>query len=122
MGFVHIALAVAALASGLAVALLPKGTRRHRLLGRVYVASMLGLNLTALAIYNLFGVFGPFHVAALISLATVAAGWVPALRVARCAGGSTCTPRSWPGRTSDCSPRSCRRSAPGSRECRLPRP
>jgi uncharacterized membrane protein len=55
-----------------------KATQLHRTLGYLYVASMLGLNVTALMIYRLFGRFGPFHVLALISLATVVAGLLPA--------------------------------------------
>jgi uncharacterized membrane protein len=80
LGWAHTASAVAALAAGAAVLLLTKGTRTHRRLGWLYVASMLALNGTALLIYRLFGGFGPFHVAALFSLATVVAGVVPAVR------------------------------------------
>jgi predicted membrane protein DUF2306 len=38
---------------------------------------MILLNATALMIYDLYGRFGPFHVASVISLATVGAGFVP---------------------------------------------
>jgi hypothetical protein len=38
---------------------------------------MVLLNATALMIYDLYGRFGPFHVASVISLATVGAGFVP---------------------------------------------
>ena len=41
---------------------------------------MVGLNVTALSIYRLTGVFGPFHWAALFSLATIVAGVVPVRR------------------------------------------
>lgn len=51
-----------------------KGTRSHRRLGWIYAVSMLGLNVTALMIYRLFGGFGPFHVAAIASLATLLGG------------------------------------------------
>jgi hypothetical protein len=44
---------------------------------------MLFLNLTALSIYHLFGRFGPFHVASVISLATICAGFVPAVLIVR---------------------------------------
>ena len=54
------------------------GTQLHRVIGYLYVASMLGLNVTALLIYRVFGTFGPFHVLAVISLATVVAGLLPA--------------------------------------------
>jgi uncharacterized membrane protein len=52
----------------------------HRRIGWVYVGSMIAMNGTALVIYRLFGGFGPFHVAALLSLATVIAGLVPVMR------------------------------------------
>lgn len=45
--------------------------------GRLYVASMLVLNVTAFGIYNLFGRFGVFHWFALASLATIIAGMIP---------------------------------------------
>jgi uncharacterized membrane protein len=80
LGWVHTACAVAALVSGAAVLLRRKGTAGHRRLGWVYVGSMVALNATALLIYRLTGAFGPFHVAAVLSLATVAGGIVPAVR------------------------------------------
>ena len=39
---------------------------------------MLLLNATSFLIYDLYGRFGPFHVAAVISMATTAAGFAPA--------------------------------------------
>lgn len=41
---------------------------------------MAGLNGTAFMIYRLFGTFGPFHMAALLSLVTVIMGTLPAWR------------------------------------------
>jgi len=76
IGAIHLALAVLALVCGLLVTLGHKGDGRHRTLGRIYFVSMLGVNVTALMIYRLFGAFGPFHAAALLSLATVLAGFV----------------------------------------------
>jgi uncharacterized membrane protein len=76
-GLVHASLGVAALILGLALLLLRKGTRVHRRIGQGYVLSMLLLNTTALMIYDLSGRFGPFHVASVISLATLGAGFVP---------------------------------------------
>ncbi len=76
-GALHVALALVALVSGLVMLLMRKGTPRHRKIGWVYAVSMLGLNATALLIYRLFGRFGPFHVAALISLLTIIAGLIP---------------------------------------------
>ena len=78
LGWVHVALALGALAAGAAVAIAEKGTLRHMALGRTYGCLMLGVNGTAFMIFGLFGGFGPFHVAAFFSLLTVGAGWIPA--------------------------------------------
>ncbi|HEU4883175.1 MAG TPA: DUF2306 domain-containing protein [Longimicrobium sp.] len=80
LGGFHLICALLALASGAAVLLRRKGTRRHRRLGWIYVCSMVALNVTALMIYRLFGGFGPFHVGSIFSLVTVVAGAVPAIR------------------------------------------
>jgi uncharacterized membrane protein len=80
IGLIHTAFAVLALASGAAILVMDKGSPRHRRTGWVYVVSMIAMNSTALVIYRLFGGFGPFHVAALLSLATVIAGLVPVMR------------------------------------------
>ncbi len=80
LGLGHLATAIVALAAGLVVVLRRKGTRFHRWCGRVYAAAMLAVNVSALSIYDLFGGFGPFHVFALISLATVALGVITAVR------------------------------------------
>lgn len=79
-GQIHVASAVAALVTGGWIVLRPKGTATHRGVGWVYAFSMLVLNVTALLIYRLTGSFGPFHVAALASLATLIAGIIPAWR------------------------------------------
>jgi uncharacterized membrane protein len=76
-GLVHTLFGVAALMLGLALLSRRKGTRVHRTIGQGYVLSMLSLNITALMIYDLHGRFGPFHVASVVSLATVGAGFVP---------------------------------------------
>jgi uncharacterized membrane protein len=86
LGLFHTLTALVALSSGAAVLLRRKGTRWHRRVGWVYVASMVTLNGSALLIYRLFGGFGPFHFAAIVSLVTVAAGTVVAVR-RRPAGG-----------------------------------
>ena len=80
LGAAHVVLAVSALVAGAAVALGRKGTSFHRRAGWTYLASMVGVNVTALSIYRLFGSFGPFHWAAAFSLATIAAGLVPVRR------------------------------------------
>lgn len=73
-GLTHAMFGIAAIVLGLFVVLLQKGTVLHRRMGQLYALSMVLLNGTALAIYDLFGGFGPFHVLALISLGTTAAG------------------------------------------------
>lgn len=65
------------LGSGIFIA--RRGTPLHRKLGYAYITSMLTLNVSALLLYSRTGDFGPFHVAALISLATLVAGAVPAI-------------------------------------------
>jgi uncharacterized membrane protein len=80
LGQTHLAAAIVAMASGAGVLLTKKGARRHRRLGWVYVCAMAAVNVTALLIYELFGGFGPFHVAALVSGVTVIAGLLPAVR------------------------------------------
>ena len=80
LGGIHTAFAVLALVAGALVLLRRKGGAWHHRLGWTYVIAMLGLNLTAFAIYRLFGGFGPFHVAALLSLVTVLLGTIPAWR------------------------------------------
>lgn len=83
LGQLHLASACIAIATGAAVLVIrPKGTRWHRWLGWLYAGSMLALNVTALLIYRLFGGFGPFHAAAIVSLIGVVAG-VHAARRAR---------------------------------------
>jgi uncharacterized membrane protein len=77
LGVVHASLGLLAVALGLAVVAMRKGTAAHRRAGLLYAIVMVLLNATALMIYELFGGFGPFHVLALVSLATVTAGVVP---------------------------------------------
>ena len=75
VGVFHVVCAVSSMVLGALIFSIEKGTRLHMLLGRVYVVSMLGLNITALLIYRLFGGFGPFHILALVSLMALLAGY-----------------------------------------------
>jgi uncharacterized membrane protein len=77
LGLLHAAFGVGALVLGLTIVTQPKGTARHRRIGQGYILALLFLNLTALSIYHFFGRFGPFHVASIISLATIGSGFVP---------------------------------------------
>lgn len=74
LSWLHIAAAVAAMLLGLLVLFRRKGTRSHRLLGYAYVSAMMVLNLSAFGMYRLFGIFGPFHIAAVVSTLTIGAG------------------------------------------------
>ena len=80
IGAAHMAASVVALALGTVVVMERKGTAAHRAIGAGYVAAMVAVNLTALGLYRLTGHFGPFHLLALMSLATVAHGMLAALR------------------------------------------
>lgn len=75
----HIASIIFAMVLGAWVLIVHKGDRRHRRMGRAYAISMLLVNATDFGIYRLFGGFGPFHVAAVISLLTLLAGMRPVL-------------------------------------------
>ena len=74
VGKVHLGLALVAMASGAVVLLRPKGGRSHRRGGWIFVGSMVGMNVTALFIYDLTGSPGPFHVLAVFSLVGVVFG------------------------------------------------
>jgi uncharacterized membrane protein len=80
LGAAHGAAAIAALLFGFFVLADRKGTHTHRALGAAYVAAMVAVNLTALGIYRLTGQIGPFHLLALVNLATIARGVVVVLR------------------------------------------
>jgi uncharacterized membrane protein len=80
LGWVHTLFSFAALAVGGTQLLLPKGTPRHRRLGRAYVAAMAGVLITGMFIYNLTGTFGPFHAATIATAGMVAAAVFAAAR------------------------------------------
>jgi uncharacterized membrane protein len=77
LGWIHVTFGIVALLTGSGVILLRKGTRWHRTLGHFYLNSMIGLNVSALFIYRLFGTFGPFHWMAVASLITLLLGMLP---------------------------------------------
>ncbi len=79
LGWIHTVLASVALIAGAFNLLRAKGTPSHRWGGRVFVAAMIGLNVSALAIYHFTGHFNTFHVLALVSLATLAVGVFPVM-------------------------------------------
>jgi uncharacterized membrane protein len=59
-GIAHMIFALAAMLSGASVLLRRKGTLWHKRLGYLYAACMVGLNVTALMIFRLFGRPGPY--------------------------------------------------------------
>jgi len=79
MAYLHVTFAVLALAFGVGIFVTRRGTPSHRRLGYCYVACMAVTNAGALSLYARTGEFGPFHLAALISLATLVAGILPAI-------------------------------------------
>ncbi len=76
-GFIHLLAALIALIFGTLVLASRKGTARHKKLGYIYVVSMVALNVTSYLIYNLFGKWGAFHYAAVVSTFTLLAGFIP---------------------------------------------
>jgi len=79
IGLFHTILAIIAMLTGAIVVLNKKGTTFHKRVGYSYVISMLLLNISSFFIIN-FGSFSLFHFFALLSLATVLGGIIPALR------------------------------------------
>ncbi len=73
---VHIILGFTSLISGGLVVFSTKGNRKHRLFGRLYFLSMLGLNVTSFGIYKLFDGWGFFHWMAVASLIPLLAGYI----------------------------------------------
>ena len=73
-GPVHVVAALIALIVGGAVLYAPKGTRRHVVLGRVFVAVM-AVQLAAAFGTREQAAFGSFHVLAVVSALTLGAGW-----------------------------------------------
>jgi uncharacterized membrane protein len=80
-GAVHVACAVLALVAAVLVLRRPKGTAQHVRIGRAYIGLLLGLNISALLVPS--DGIGPFHVLAVVSLLTLAGGWLASPRRAR---------------------------------------
>ena len=80
IGLVHLIVSIFALIFGTWVLAARKGTRTHRRTGYAYTVSMLLLLATAFMIYRLFGRFGVFHIAAIVSTVTLLGGMIPVIR------------------------------------------
>jgi len=78
MGLLHFGFAIAALLLGAAVVRAAKGDQRHRTLGYLYALSLLVVNVSALMVYDDSAGVGPFHILAVVSLATLLGGLIPA--------------------------------------------
>jgi uncharacterized membrane protein len=74
----HVVAALSALLAGAAGLLLPKGTHTHRVIGTVYVAALVLVNVAALSLHR-ENTFGVFHALAVASLVTIAVGVSPLL-------------------------------------------
>ncbi len=74
LGSIHLVLAIVAMVSGGWVVSRRKGGLGHRRWGRLFAGALIGVNVTALWIYDLTGSFNPFHVMAIVSLAGVLIG------------------------------------------------
>lgn len=79
---VHVVAGVAALITGAAQVGLRKGTRRHRLVGRLYVAAMVVLLVSSVGIYELRDGPSLFHAVTVLAGVLVAAGWWSARQLA----------------------------------------
>ncbi|MGJ8664452.1 MAG: hypothetical protein ACSHWU_12425 [Marinicella sp.] len=79
-GQLHFIFSVLALLFGSWVLYLPKGSKKHRIMGYFYVVFMSLLLITAFLTYRLYGRFGLFHWMAIASALTLIAGMVPIWR------------------------------------------
>lgn len=77
LGWFHLAIALLAMLAGAFVLATPKGTKRHKQVGYIYVASMILVCASAMGIYRLTGTFGIFHVTAIVGFLTLAGGMIP---------------------------------------------
>lgn len=78
-GLVHFIASLFALLFGTLILVLPKGTAKHKIIGRLYSLSMLVVLITAFMTYRLFGTWGIFHWTAVISSLTLISGLLPIL-------------------------------------------
>ena len=77
VGLLHLIFSIISVITGSMVFIMKKGNKRHKQVGYVYNLAMLGVVITAFMIYRLFGGFGLFHIAAIVSSLTLLAGMIP---------------------------------------------
>jgi uncharacterized membrane protein len=75
LGWTHALACLCALAAGAIMLVGPKGTSRHRSIGRLYLMAMLATNLTALGIYRRDMFYFP-HWFAVAALAAITVGFI----------------------------------------------
>lgn len=76
----HLIAASIALLTGAIVLAAPKGTRFHKRTGYVFAVALVGVNLTAIFMYNLTGRVNMLHFFTLISMGALFYGLWPAIR------------------------------------------
>ena len=77
LGWFHFITALISILSGTYILCMPKGSKRHKRVGYLYVVSMVLVCGSALGIYNITGNFGDFHTLAIAGLITLIIGLVP---------------------------------------------
>jgi len=73
-GLIHFIASILALVLGTFILIMEKGTKTHKLIGKIYAFSMLITLVSAFMTYRLFGTWGIFHWTAVISSITILAG------------------------------------------------
>ena len=76
-GLIHFAASIFALLLGTYILVIPKGTTKHKIIGRLYALTMLVVLTAAFMTYRLFGTWGIFHWTAVISSFTLICGFIP---------------------------------------------
>ncbi|NNF00277.1 MAG: hypothetical protein HKN25_14755 [Pyrinomonadaceae bacterium] len=79
IGLFHLIVSILALIFGTWVIATEKGTAIHKKIGYLYAACMTAVIVTSFMMYRLFGGFGIFHVAAVISAISLLGGMVPVI-------------------------------------------
>ncbi len=80
VGLIHLLASLLALLFGTLVLAKRKGTRWHMKAGYLYVISMIVLLVSSFMLYNLFGRFGVFHYASILSSITLIMGMFPVIK------------------------------------------
>ncbi len=76
-GLIHFIASIIALLLATFVLILPKGTSKHKIIGKLYTLAMLVVLTTAFMTYRLFGTWGIFHWTAIVSGLTLICGLIP---------------------------------------------